>query len=121
MRWAVILAGGSGTRFWPLSTSARPKHLLPLAGPRSTAEEAVARLEGLIPKERILVVTGAALAPALQRQLGLPAENVLVEQPFVKDPSITIKDLLGQKIAKLGENISVRRFTRFRLGEIVEE
>jgi mannose-1-phosphate guanylyltransferase len=79
MRWAVILAGGSGTRFWPLSTSARPKHLLPLAGTRSTAEEAVARLEGLIPKERILVVTGAALAPVLQGQLGLPAENLLVE------------------------------------------
>jgi len=79
MRWAVILAGGSGTRFWPLSTSARPKHLLPLAGPRSTAEEAVARLAGLVDRERILVVTGAALAPALQRLLGLPAENMLVE------------------------------------------
>jgi len=48
------------------------------------------------------------------------AEVCLLEQPFVKDSSITIKDLLGQKIAKLGENISVRRFTRFRLGEIVE-
>jgi len=48
------------------------------------------------------------------------AEVCLSEQPFVKDPSITIKDLLGQKIAKLGENISVRRFTRFRLGEIVD-
>jgi len=48
------------------------------------------------------------------------AEVCLLEQPFVKDPSITIKDLLGQRIAKLGENISVRRFTRFRLGEIVE-
>ncbi|MBI3596813.1 MAG: translation elongation factor Ts [Nitrospirae bacterium] len=49
------------------------------------------------------------------------AEVCLLEQPFVKDPSITIKDLLGQKIAKFGENISIRRFTRFRLGEIVEE
>jgi len=48
------------------------------------------------------------------------AEVCLLEQPFVKDPSVTVKDLLGQKIAKLGENISVRRFTRFRLGEIVE-
>ena len=41
----------------------------------------------------------------------------LMEQPFVKDPEITIKDLLSQKIAKLGENISVHRFTRYRLGE----
>ena len=45
------------------------------------------------------------------------AEACLLEQPFVKDPSVTIKDLLAQKIAKLGENISIRRFTRFRLGE----
>jgi elongation factor Ts len=45
------------------------------------------------------------------------AEACLLEQPFVKDPSVTIKDLLSQKIAKLGENISIRRFTRFRLGE----
>ena len=62
MRWAVLLAGGSGTRFWPLSTPAHPKQLLPLAGPRSTAEAAVDRLAGLIDPERILVVTGAALA-----------------------------------------------------------
>ena len=47
----------------------------------------------------------------------LYAEACLLEQPFVKDPSVTIKDLLTQKIAKLGENISIRRFTRFRLGE----
>ncbi len=45
------------------------------------------------------------------------AEVCLLEQPFVKDPGVTIKDLLSQKIAKLGENISIRRFTRFRLGE----
>ncbi len=79
MRWAVILAGGSGSRFWPLSTPASPKQLLPLAGPQSTAEQAIARLEGLVPKERVLVVTGKALAPTMQRVLGLAAENVLVE------------------------------------------
>lgn len=48
-------------------------------------------------------------------------EVCLLEQPFVKDTNVAIKDLLGQKVAKLGENISVRRFTRFRLGEITEE
>ena len=76
MRWAVILAGGSGTRFWPLSTPDNPKQLLPLTGPRSTAEEAVARLDGLVPRERVLVVTGAALAARLGERLGLVDEHV---------------------------------------------
>ncbi len=79
MHWAVILAGGSGTRFWPLSSPARPKQLLPLAGPQSTAEAAVERLAGLMPPERILLVTGAALAGPLRATLRVPAENVLVE------------------------------------------
>lgn len=79
MRWAVLLAGGSGTRFWPLSTPKHPKQLLPLAGPGSTAEDAVTRLEGLIPPERVLVVTGAALAGPLRERLGVPADNFLIE------------------------------------------
>src|SRR5688572_891171 len=79
MRWAVVLAGGSGTRFWPLSTPQQPKQLLPLAGSGSTAEETVERLTGLIPRERVLVVTGAALAPRLQERLRLPADNFLIE------------------------------------------
>jgi elongation factor Ts len=40
-----------------------------------------------------------------------------LEQPFIKDPSLRIRDLLTQKIAKIGENIRIRRFTRYRLGE----
>jgi mannose-1-phosphate guanylyltransferase len=79
MRWAVVLAGGSGTRFWPLSTPRNPKQLLPLTGSTSTAEESIDRLAGLIARERILVVTGPALADQLQRRLNLPAANVLVE------------------------------------------
>lgn len=79
MRWGVLLAGGSGTRFWPLSTPSNPKQLLPLTGPRSTAEEAIDRLEGLIPRERVLVVTGAALAPKLAERLGIPTANILIE------------------------------------------
>jgi mannose-1-phosphate guanylyltransferase len=79
MRWAVVLAGGSGTRFWPLSTPQNPKQLLPLAGSTSTAEESIDRLTGLIGRERILVVTGPALADQLRRRLNLPAANVLVE------------------------------------------
>jgi mannose-1-phosphate guanylyltransferase len=79
MRWAVLLAGGSGTRFWPLSTPDHPKQLLPLTGSASSAEDTVERLTGLIPRDRILVVAGPGLATKLQTRLQLPAENVLVE------------------------------------------
>jgi mannose-1-phosphate guanylyltransferase len=79
MRWAVVLAGGSGTRFWPLSTPENPKQLLPLAGSTSTAEESIDRLTGLIPRDRILVVTGTALAAQIQERLNLPPANILVE------------------------------------------
>ncbi len=89
MKWAVILAGGSGTRFWPLSTPDNPKQLLPLTGPRSTAEDAVVRLDGLVPRERILVVTGAGLASKLRQRLRLEAANVLVEpRPASTGPAL---------------------------------
>lgn len=44
-------------------------------------------------------------------------ETCLLEQAFIKDPSMTIKDLLAQKVAKIGENINIRRFTRYQLGQ----
>lgn len=77
--WAIILAGGAGTRFWPLSTPTRPKQLLPLATMRPLALEAVERLDGLVDRDHILLVTGSALAAPLRDALQLPAENVLVE------------------------------------------
>jgi mannose-1-phosphate guanylyltransferase len=79
MRWSVLLAGGSGTRFWPLSTPENPKQLLHLSGSGSSAMESVERLTGLIPRERILVVAGASLSGRLREQLKLPVENMLVE------------------------------------------
>jgi len=44
-------------------------------------------------------------------------ENCLMEQSFIKDPAVTVKDLLSQKISKIGENMNIRRFTRYQLGE----
>jgi elongation factor Ts len=48
-------------------------------------------------------------------------ENVLLDQPFVKDPSKTIGDLVKEKIASIKENISIRRFTRYKMGEGIEK
>ena len=48
-------------------------------------------------------------------------EVCLMEQPFVKDPDKTISDLITESIAKIGENISIRRFTRYQLGEGIEK
>jgi elongation factor Ts len=48
-------------------------------------------------------------------------ENVLLEQPFVKDPSKTVQELVTEKIASIKENISVRRFTRYKMGEGIEK
>jgi mannose-1-phosphate guanylyltransferase len=80
VRWAVILAGGVGSRFWPLSSAARPKQLLPLAGDGSLLADAVARIAPLVPAQRILIVTGRALADAVRGALPqVPPENVLAE------------------------------------------
>lgn len=79
-RWAVILAGGVGSRFWPLSTPSRPKQLLPLVDGHPLLSNTVERLTPLVPPERTLVVTGSSLAPAVRDLLPqLPADNVLAE------------------------------------------
>jgi mannose-1-phosphate guanylyltransferase len=82
VRWAVVLAGGVGTRFWPVSSAARPKQLLPLAGDDSLLAQSIARITPLIPAERILIVTSRALQDAVRRAApSVPAANVLAE-PF---------------------------------------
>lgn len=79
-RWAAIVAGGSGTRFWPLSRADRPKQFLPLDGDRPLLLQTFDRLQGLFPPERILVVTGRHHAGATSRLLtDLPAANLLAE------------------------------------------
>ena len=89
-RWAAVLAGGSGTRFWPLSTPERPKQMLPLVGDVPLLQQTVARLEGVIAPERILVVTAAHLASATRALLPhLPDDNILAEpQPASTGPAL---------------------------------
>lgn len=78
--WTVILAGGVGSRFWPVSTPRRPKQLLPLASDQPLIRDTVERIVPLIPAERLRVLTGAHLAgPLLSALPELDARNLLLE------------------------------------------
>jgi mannose-1-phosphate guanylyltransferase len=78
--WAVVFAGGIGSRFWPLSTPQRPKPLLALVTGNSLLEDTVGRLQPLIPPERVIVVTSRDIAPAIRTAVrDLPEENILIE------------------------------------------
>ncbi|MEQ1893840.1 MAG: sugar phosphate nucleotidyltransferase [Planctomycetota bacterium] len=78
--FAVVMAGGSGTRFWPASRRARPKQFLPISGGKAMLAETCARLAGLVPWENILVVTAESQAALVRAALPeLPRANVLCE------------------------------------------
>ena len=78
--WAVVFAGGIGSRFWPLSTPERPKPLLRLVGDRPLIADTLRRLQPLVPAERTLVLTSADIADAIRAAIPqLPEKNMLVE------------------------------------------
>src|SRR5689334_8718952 len=79
-KFAVIMAGGSGERFWPVSRKDRPKQLLKLTHPEETLlEEAVNRISPLIPLDRVLIATSLPLQKAIQEEGLIPNEHVLAE------------------------------------------
>lgn len=99
--YAVILAGGNGERFWPMSTPERPKQFLALFGGKPLIRQAVERLKGFIPPERVLVVTSAALAPLTREVLPeLPAGNVIGE-PCRRDTAAAMACAVGM-VKRLG-------------------
>lgn len=78
--WAVILAGGVGSRFWPVSTPARPKQLLPLAGDEPLIAQTVARIEPLVGTGRIRILAGESLGRLmLEAVAGLRSDSLLIE------------------------------------------
>ncbi|MBO5753017.1 MAG: mannose-1-phosphate guanylyltransferase [Proteobacteria bacterium] len=80
MNWAVIMAGGNGTRFWPLSNTEHPKQFLRLLGEKTPAESCLERLQKVIPIERIIIVASAKHKDSLQNALpSFPLTQVLWE------------------------------------------
>lgn len=84
-RYVIIMAGGRGERFWPVSREKTPKQLIKLLGDRSFLQQAVDRCLPLVPLKNILIITNAAQAAAVRKQLPkLPKENVVAE-PIGRD------------------------------------
>ena len=79
--YALILAGGSGTRFWPLSRDHKPKQLLDLFGTGTLLAQTIARLDGLVPVENILILTNEKQVAAVREVAPqIPAANVIAER-----------------------------------------
>jgi mannose-1-phosphate guanylyltransferase len=88
--YALILAGGSGERFWPLSRRNRPKQLLRLVSERTLLEETVARLAGFVPTERILILTNIEQEKGVRDLLeGFPKQNIIAE-PAKRDTAAAV-------------------------------
>ena len=94
---AVILAGGSGERFWPLSTPERPKQFLNVFGGESLIKQSVSRLGDLVKPENIFVITSKALVSATRRELPhIPSSNIIGE-PMRRDTGAAVA--LGTGVA----------------------
>jgi mannose-1-phosphate guanylyltransferase len=88
--YALILAGGSGERFWPLSRRARPKQLLRLVSKKTLLEQTVARLDGLVPKERILILTNVEQEKAVRDLLKDFRKENIVAEPAKRDTAAAV-------------------------------
>ena len=82
--WITVLAGGVGSRFWPVSTPSRPKQLLPLASPQPLICDTVDRITSLVPVDRIRILTGGHLAEPILRSVPTLAQDNLMVEPAAR-------------------------------------
>ena len=101
MNWAVIMAGGFGERFWPVSRRKRPKQLLPIVGNKTMIQQTVDRLRPLISDARIMVVTNREQAPLVRKQL--PRVRHVIAEPMGRNTAPCIA-LATAMIARLDPN-----------------
>ena len=86
----VIIAGGSGTRFWPLSRRRMPKQTLALDGKQTMVQQTVSRLMALASKDRFLVITGEEMAPAIRKQLKSVKPAQIIAEPVSRNTAPAI-------------------------------
>src|SRR4029079_19253402 len=137
--YVLILAGGSGERFWPLSRRACPKQLLTLFSPETLLEATLRRLEGLVPPENVLILTNAEqLEGVTAGAKKIPRENIVAE-PAKRDTAAAIAlgvgwvaarephatmvvlpaDHLIQDIAGFQQTLTTAAYLACRTGELV--
>ena len=88
--YAVVMAGGKGERFWPLSTERRPKQLLALAGGKPLVMQAIDRLDGVVPPDHILISTNASLVEPIREMLGPERPAAVLGEPVGRDTAAAI-------------------------------
>ena len=101
MNWAIIMAGGFGERFWPMSRRSRPKQLLAIVGKQTMIQDAAERLRPLVPPSRTVVVTNAAQAGEVRKQL--PRVKHVIAEPMGRNTAPCIA-LATAMIARLDPN-----------------
>ena len=103
-RFVIIMAGGRGERFWPLSREKTPKQLLAILGKKSFLQEAVERVLPLVPAKNIFIITNEVQAPEVRKQLPkLPKANIVAE-PMGRDTcaAVTLGAALLLPLARVG-------------------
>lgn len=106
MLHAIIMAGGSGTRFWPASRSGEPKQLLDLTGGQTMMQATVERLAGLVPPERVLIITNQRLVDPICRQLPQLKPSSVIGEPCKRDTAPCV-GLAAAAVSQMDEDATL--------------